>query len=729
MSQNNSSPAGKCPVMHGGNTATGNGTMDWWPKSLNLDILHQHDKKTDPLGEDFDYAEAFKSLDLDAVKNDLKTLMTDSQEWWPADWGHYGGLMIRMAWHAAGSYRIADGRGGAGTGNQRFAPLNSWPDNGNLDKARRLLWPIKKKYGNKLSWADLIILAGNMAYESMGFKTFGFAGGREDIWHPEKDIYWGSEREWLAPSGSEGSRYSGERDLENPLAAVMMGLIYVNPEGVDGKPDPLKTAQDMRVTFERMAMNDEETVALTAGGHTVGKAHGNGDANNLGPEPEGAPIEEQGFGWMNHKTRGVGRNTVTSGVEGAWTSNPTQWDYGYFDMLLNHEWELTKSPAGANQWKPVDIKEDDMPVDVEDPSIRCMPVMTDADMALKMDPEYRKISERFHKDPAYFDEVFARAWFKLTHRDMGPKSRYLGPDVPQEDLIWQDPIPAVDYSLDESEITELKARILTSGLSISELVATAWDSARTFRGSDFRGGANGARIRFAPQKDWAGNEPERLKKVLSVLESIQSGLSKPVSLADLIVLGGSAAVEKAARDAGVNITVPFAPGRGDATEEMTDAASFDYLEPLHDGYRNWVKQDYVVTPEEMMLDRTQLMGLTAPEMTVLVGGMRVLGTNHGDTKHGVFTDREGVLTNDFFVNLTDMAYRWKPAGKNLYEIVDRKSGEVRWTATRVDLVFGSNSILRAYAEVYAQDDNQEKFVKDFVNAWTKVMNADRFDLK
>ena len=725
MSQNNT---GKCPFIHGGNTASGNDNMEWWPNTLNLDILHQHDTKTNPLGEDFDYAEEFKKLDLEAVKNDLKALMTDSQDWWPADWGHYGGLMIRMAWHAAGSYRVADGRGGGGTGNQRFAPLNSWPDNGNLDKARRLLWPIKKKYGNKLSWADLIILAGNMAYESMGFKTFGFAGGRPDIWHPEKDTYWGSEKEWLAPTGSEGSRYSGERDLENPLAAVMMGLIYVNPEGVDGNPDPLKTAQDMRVTFERMAMNDEETVALTAGGHTVGKAHGNGNADDLGPEPEGADVEEQGLGWNNKVGRGIGRNTVTSGVEGAWTSEPTKWDYGYFDMLLNHEWELTKSPAGANQWKPVDIKEEDMPVDVEDPSIRCMPMMTDADMALKMDPEYRKISERFYKDPEYFDDVFARAWFKLTHRDMGPKSRYLGADVPSEDLIWQDPIPAVDYTLTDAEVEDIKGKILATGLSVGELVATAWDSARTFRGSDFRGGANGGRIRLAPQKDWEGNEPARLAKVLKALEGVQSGLSKPVSIADLIVLGGTAAVEKAAQDAGVSIKVPFAPGRGDATDEMTDADSFQYLEPLHDGFRNWVKGDYVVSPEEMMLDRTQLMGLTAPEMTVLVGGMRVLGTNHGGSKHGVFTDQEGVLSNDFFVNLTDMQYSWKPTGKNSYEIVDRNSGAVKWTATRADLVFGSNSILRAYAEVYAQDDNKEKFVKDFVAAWTKVMNADRFDL-
>ena len=723
------SSSGKCPVMHGGNTASSKSNTAWWPNALNLDILHQHDRKTNPLGDDFNYAEAFKSLDLEAVKSDLKALMTDSQDWWPADWGHYGGLFIRMAWHSAGSYRIADGRGGAGTGNQRFAPLNSWPDNGNLDKARRLLWPIKSKYGNKLSWADLMILAGNMAYESMGLKTFGFAGGREDIWHPEKDVDWGSEKEWLAKSGGEGSRYSNERDLENPLAAVMMGLIYVNPEGVDGNPDPLKTAQDLRVTFARMAMNDEETVALTAGGHTVGKAHGNGSAANLGPEPEAADVEEQGLGWNNHKTRGIGRDTVTSGIEGAWTTNPTQWDNGYFEMLLNHEWELTKSPAGAWQWKPVAIKEEDKPVDVEDPSIRCMPLMTDADMAMKVDPEYRKISERFYKDPAYFSEVFARAWFKLTHRDLGPKARYLGADVPREDLIWQDPVPSVDYILSSDAISELKTKILASGLTVSELVATAWDSARTFRGSDFRGGANGARIRLAPQKDWEGNEPARLQKVLGVLAEIQSGLSKKVSMADLIVLAGTAAVEKAAKDAGVDITVPFAAGRGDATDAQTDAESFAPLEPIHDGFRNWVKKDYAVQPEELLLDRAQLMGLTAPEMTVLIGGLRVLGTNHGGTQHGVFTDKLGVLSNDLFVNLTDMNYQWKPTGKNSYNIVERKTGTVKWTATRVDLVFGSNSILRSYAEVYAQDDNREKFVKDFVKAWVKVMNADRFDLK
>ncbi|MFG0453969.1 catalase/peroxidase HPI [Shewanella mangrovisoli] len=722
------SSQGKCPVMHGANSAVASNNMDWWPKALNLDILHQHDKKTDPMDPKFNYRDAFNSLDLAAVKRDLNALMTDSQDWWPADWGHYGGLMIRMAWHSAGTYRVADGRGGAGTGNQRFAPLNSWPDNANLDKARRLLWPIKKKYGNKLSWADLMILAGNVAYESMGLKTYGFAGGREDIWHPEKDIYWGSEKQWLAPTENPNSRYSGERDLENPLAAVMMGLIYVNPEGVDGKPDPLRTAQDVRVTFARMAMNDEETVALTAGGHTVGKCHGNGKAQDLGPEPEGEELEAQGLGWLNKKGSGTGANAVTSGLEGAWTTHPTQWDNGYFHLLLNYDWELKKSPAGASQWEPINIKEEDKVVSVGDPNRKFNPIMTDADMAMKMDPEYRKISEKFYQDPAYFSEVFARAWFKLTHRDLGPKSRYLGPEVPNEDLLWQDPIPSVDYRLDASEIVELKAKLLASGLSVSELVATAWDSARTFRGSDFRGGANGARIRLAPQKDWQANEPERLQKVLKVLTELQASLSKKVSIADLIVLGGAAAIEKAAHAAGVKITVPFIPGRGDATQEMTDVESFAVLEPLHDAYRNWQKKDYVVQPEEMMLDRTQLMGLTAHEMTVLVGGMRVLGTNYGGTRHGVFTDKVGVLTNDFFVNLTDMAYNWKPAGSNLYEIVERKTGAVKWTATRVDLVFGSNSILRSYAEVYAQDDAKEKFVHDFVAAWTKVMNADRFDL-
>jgi catalase-peroxidase len=714
---------GKCPVMHGGATESGMSNMDWWPKALNLDILHQHDSKTNPMGADFNYREEVKKLDFEALKKDMHALMTDSQEWWPADWGHYGGLMIRMSWHAAGTYRIADGRGGAGTGNQRFAPINSWPDNVNLDKARRLLWPIKKKYGNKLSWADLITYAGTVAYESMGLKTFGFGFGREDIWHPEKDTYWGSEKEWLAPSGGEGSRYSGERDLENPLAAVMMGLIYVNPEGVDGNPDPLKTAHDVRVTFARMAMNDEETVALTAGGHTVGKCHGNGDAALLGPEPEAAGLEDQGLGWWNKTKRGIGRDTVTSGIEGAWTTNPTKWDNGYFRLLLNYEWELKKSPAGAWQWEPIDIKEEDKPVDVEDPSIRYNPIMTDADMAMKMDPAYRKISERFYKDPEAFSDAFARAWFKLTHRDMGPKVRYIGPDVPQEDLVWQDPVPAGNTNYD---VEAVKAKIAAAGLSISDMVATAWDSARTFRGSDNRGGANGARIRLAPQKDWEGNEPERLAKVLAVLEPIAAETG--ASVADVIVLAGNVGIEQAAKAAGFEIAVPFSPGRGDATDEMTDVEAFEVLEPLHDGYRNWLKRDYVVSAEEMLLDRTQLMRLTAAEMTVLVGGMRVLDVNHGGSSHGVFTDRKGALTNDFFVNLTDMNYTWKPVGENLYEIRDRKTDQVKWTATRVDLVFGSNSILRAYAEVYAQDDNKEKFVKDFVAAWSKVMNLDRFDL-
>jgi catalase-peroxidase len=710
--------------MHGGNTSGSHSVTEWWPNSLNLDILHQQDRKTDPMGEGFDYREELKKLDVEALKKDVHALMTDSQSWWPADWGHYGGLMIRMAWHSAGSYRVADGRGGGGTGNQRFAPLNSWPDNVSLDKARRLLWPIKKKYGNKISWADLMILAGTIAYESMGLKTFGFAFGREDIWHPEKDTYWGSEKEWLAPSDSDNSRYSGERDLENPLAATMMGLIYVNPEGVDGNPDPLKTAHDVRVTFERMAMNDEETVALTAGGHTVGKCHGNGDAGALGPDPEGADVEEQGMGWRNPNGTGVGRDAVTSGIEGAWTTHPTQWDNGYFRLLLGYDWELTKSPAGAWQWEPVDIREEDKPVDVEDPSIRLNPIMTDADMAMKMDPDYRKISERFAQDQAYFSEVFARAWFKLTHRDMGPKSRYVGPDVPSEDLIWQDPVPAgnTDYDVDA-----VKARIMDSGLSVSDMVATAWDSARTFRGSDMRGGANGARIRLAPQKDWEGNEPERLSRVLGVLEGIAA--DSGASIADVIVLAGNVGVEQAAQAAGFDVTVPFSPGRGDATDDMTDAESFEPLEPVHDGYRNWLKREYVVKPEELLLDRTQLLGLTAPEMTVLVGGMRVLGTNHGGTAHGVLTDRVGALSTDFFVNLTDMANIWEPVGDGIYEIRDRATGECKWTATRLDLVFGSNSILRAYAEVYAQDDNAEKFVNDFVAAWVKVMNADRFDLK
>jgi catalase-peroxidase len=711
---------GKCPVVHGGNTNVSTSSMNWWPNALNLDILHQHDTKTNPMGRGFNYREELKKLDVEALKRDLKALMTDSQPWWPADWGHYGGLMIRMAWHAAGTYRVADGRGGAGTGDQRFAPLNSWPDNVNLDKARRLLWPIKKKYGNRISWADLIVLAGNMAYESMGLKTFGFGFGREDIWHPEKDVYWGDEKEWLG-----SSRYDGDdrTSLANPLAAVQMGLIYVNPEGVNSHPDPLRTAEDIRLTFARMAMNDEETVALTAGGHTVGKCHGNGDAALLGPQPEGTDVEDQGLGWLNKTGRGIGRDTVSSGIEGAWTSHPTRWDNGYFDMLLGHDWELKKSPAGAWQYQPVGIREEDMPVDVEDPSIRRMPIMTDADMAMKMDPVYRRISERFHEDPAYFSEVFARAWFKLTHRDMGPKVRYLGPDVPAEDLIWQDPVPAGRRDYD---VTAVKAKIAASGLTIADMVATAWDSARTFRGSDKRGGANGARIRLAPQKDWAGNEPERLARVLAVLEPIAAETG--ASVADVIVLAGNLGVERAAKAAGFAVEVPFAPGRGDASQEQTDVDSFEVLEPVHDGYRNWLKDRYAVSAEELMLDRTQLMGLTAPEMTVLVGGLRVIGANHGGSRHGVFTDHVGALTNDFFVNLTDMAYTWKPAGENLYEVRDRKTGVTKWTATRVDLVFGSNSVLRSYAEVYAQDDNREKFVHDFVAAWTKVMNADRFDL-
>jgi catalase-peroxidase len=707
--------------MHGANVSADMSATAWWPNSLNLNILHQHDSKTNPMDPTFNYREAVKTLELKDVKADLTKLMTDSQSWWPADWGHYGGLMIRMAWHVAGSYRVSDGRGGAGTGNQRFAPLNSWPDNANLDKARRLLWPVKKKYGNKLSWADLMVLAGNVAYESMGFKTFGFSLGREDIWHPEEDIYWGSEKIWL-----EAGRYDSTDDrasLENPLAAVQMGLIYVNPQGVGGVPDPLRTAHDLRVTFSRMAMNDEETVALTAGGHTVGKAHGNGNAEILGPEPEGANLEEQGFGWMNHVTRGIGRDTVTSGLEGAWTANPTQWDNGYFDMLLNHEWELQKSPAGAWQWQPVDIKEEDMPVDVEDPSIRRMPIMTDADMAMVKDPEFRKISERFYNDPAQLDDAFARAWFKLTHRDMGPKVRYIGPEVPAEDLIWQDPIPVGSTAYD---VDAVKARIEASSLTINELVTTAWDSARTYRGSDMRGGANGARIRLAPQNEWEGNEPARLSKVLGVLQGIAT--DSGASLADVIVLAGNVGIERAAKAAGVTVAVPFIAGRGDATQEQTDAESFQWLEPLHDGYRNWQKAQYAVSAEEMMLDRTQLMGLSAPEMTVLVGGMRVLGTNYGDTQHGVFTDRVGTLSNDFFVNLTDMNYTWNAKTDGTYEVCDRATGAVKWTATRVDLVFGSNSILRSYAEVYAQDDNKEKFVRDFVAAWTKVMNADRFDV-
>ena len=715
--------SGKCPVMHGGNTSAGTSNKDWWPEGMNLDILHQQDRKSNPMDADFDYREEVRKLDFDALKQDVHALMTDSQSWWPADWGHYGGLMIRMAWHSAGTYRLADGRGGGGTGSQRFAPLNSWPDNVSLDKARRLLWPIKKKYGNKISWADLMILAGTVAYESMGLPAYGFSFGREDIWEPEKDIYWGDEKEWLAPSDERYGDVEKPETMENPLAAVQMGLIYVNPEGVNGVPDPLKTGQQIRETFARMAMNDEETAALTAGGHTVGKCHGNGDAAALAAEPEASDVENQGFGWGNPTMGGKASNAVTSGIEGAWTTHPTKFDMGYFDLLFGHEWELRKSPAGAHQWEPIDIKEEDKPVDASDPSIRHNPIMTDADMAMKVDPTYRAICEKFMADPEYFKKTFAKAWFKLTHRDLGPKARYIGPEVPAEDLIWQDPIPAgsTDYS---EEV--VKQKIADAGLSISDMVSTAWDSARTYRGSDMRGGANGARIRLAPQKDWEGNEPARLASVLAVYEKISADTG--ASLADVIVLAGSVAIEKAAKAAGYDVRVPFLKGRGDASAEMTDGESFEPLEPLADGFRNWQKKDYVVKPEELLLDRAQLMGLTGPEMVVLLGGMRVLGTNYGGTKHGVFTDREGQLTNDFFVNLTDMGNTWKPVSKNTYEIRDRQTDAVKWTASRVDLVFGSNSLLRSYAEVYAQDDNDEKFVKDFVAAWTKVMNADRFDV-
>jgi catalase-peroxidase len=715
-------PAGTCPVAHGGNTQTQNAVQAWWPKTLNLDILHQHDAKSNPLAG-FDYRAAVAKLDYAALKADVHAFMTDSQPWWPADWGHYGGLMIRMAWHSAGSYRVQDGRGGAGHGNMRFAPLNSWPDNANLDKARRLLWPIKRKYGNQISWADLIILAGTVAYESMGLKTFGFALGRDDIWAPEKDVYWGSETEWLAPSENRYGDLNDASTLENPLAAVHMGLIYVNPEGVNGNPDPARTALHIRETFARMAMNDEETVALAAGGHTVGKAHGNGDAANLGPAPEGADIAEGGLGWMNHTTRDVGRDTVTSGIEGAWTTHPTTWDMGYFKMLFGYEWELTRSPAGAQQWQPIGIKPEDMPADVEDPSRKTMPLMTDADMAMKVDPIYRAICERFMANPAAFDDAFARAWFKLTHRDMGPQARYIGPDAPKELLIWQDNVPAGNASYD---VAAAKAKIAAAGLSVADMVATAWDSARTFRQSDYRGGANGARIRLAPQKDWEGNEPARLARVLAALEPIAAEVG--ASVADMIVLAGNLGVEQAAKAAGVHVSVPFAAGRGDAAQAATDEASFQYLEPVADGFRNWEKMAYSVSAEEMLLDRAQLMGLTAPEMTVLLGGMRVIGANHGASKHGVFTARVGALTNDFFVTLTDMAYKWQPTGRNSYNIVDRTTGDVKFTATRADLVFGSNSILRAYAEVYAADDASEKLVQDFVAAWVKVMNADRYDL-
>jgi catalase-peroxidase len=712
-----------CPIGHGSQTTIETAKTDWWPKTLNLDILSQFDTKTDPYKSSFSYREELKKLDVDALKKDLHKLMTDSQSWWPADWGHYGGLFVRMAWHSAGTYRTADGRGGGGTGTQRFAPLNSWPDNVNLDKSRRLLWPVKKKYGNKVSWADLFILAGNIAYESMGLKVFGFGFGREDVWHPEKDTYWGSEKEWLADSDARYENLDDPSTMENPLAAVQMGLIYVNPEGVNGKPDPLKTAAHIRETFARMAMNDEETVALTAGGHTVGKSHGNGRAENLGPVPEAADLFEQGLGWNNHTSRGIGRDTVSSGIEGAWTTNPTKWDNGYFYQLFTYEWELTKSPAGAWQYQPIGIKEEDKPVDVEDPSIRLMPMMTDADMAMIKDPSYLEISKKFYKDPEYFSDVFARAWFKLTHRDMGPKVRYVGPDVPAEDLIWQDPVVP---SKKDYDVTAVKAKIAASGLSVSDLVTTAWDSARTYRASDMRGGANGARIRLEPQRSWFGNEPERLNRVLAVLEPIAQEFG--ISVADTIVLGGNLGVELAAKAAGKDIKVPFSPGRGDATPEQTDGESFAPLEPIHDGYRNWVMKKYTVEPEELMLDRTSLMGLTAPEMTVLVGGMRAINTNHGDSKNGVFTDKEGALTNDFFANLTDMVFVWEPRGDNSYVLRNRETGEAKFTATRVDLVFGSNSILRGYSEFYAQDDNKDRFVDDFVAAWVKVMNADRFDL-
>ncbi len=713
----------RCPVMHGGNTAMDKPVTKWWPDALNLDILHQRGARTNPMDPDYNHREAVKGLDFEAVKADVKALMTDDQPWWPADWGHYGGLMIRLAWHSAGSYRMGDGRGGAGSGNIRFAPLNSWPDNASLDKARRLLWPVKKKYGNALSWADLIILAGNMAYESMGLKTFGFGFGREDIWGPETDVYWGAEKEWLAPSENRYDDLDDASTLENPLAAVHMGLIYVNPEGVNGNPDPARTALHVRETFARMAMDDEETAALTCGGHTVGKAHGRGDVDNIGVEPEAAGYETQGFGWTNPGHGGKATNAFTSGIEGAWTKHPTQWDMGYFDYLFGYDWQLTKSPAGANQWEPVNMPENEKPVDASDPSVRHNPMMTDADMAMKVDPIYNAICQKFRADPAYFADTFARAWFKLTHRDMGPRANYYGPDVPTEDLIWQDPIPAGSTSYD---VDAVKAKIADSGLSSAELIATAWDSARTFRGSDKRGGANGARLRLAPQKDWEGNEPQRLAKVLAVLEPIATQTG--ASIADVIVLAGNVGLEQAIKAAGHSVDVPFAPGRGDATDAQTDADSFDVLEPLADGFRNWEKTDYAVSPEEMMLDKAQLLGLTAHEMTVLLGGMRGLGVNHGGSQHGVFTDRVGQLTTDFFVNLTDMDYTWHPKDDGTYEIRDRATGAVKWTATSADLVFGSNSILRAYAEVYAQDDNKEKFVKDFVAAWTKVMNADRFDL-
>ena len=730
----------KCPVTGRVNNPTAGGGTSiryWWPNQLNLNILHQHSSKSNPMGEAFNYAEEFKSLDLEALKKDLYALMTDSQDWWPADYGHYGGLFIRMAWHSAGTYRMGDGRGGGGSGNQRFAPLNSWPDNVNLDKARRLLWPIKQKYGNKISWADLMILAGNCALESMGFKTFGFAGGREDIWEPEEDIYWGAEDEWLATSDKPKSRYTGDRDLENPLAAVQMGLIYVNPEGPDGNPDPVASGRDVRETFARMAMNDEETVALVAGGHTFGKCHGAGDAAHVGPEPEAAGIEEQGLGWKSSFGSGKGGDTISSGIEGAWKPNPTKWDSGYLRVLFKYEWELVKSPAGAHQWLAKDVDERDMIVDAHDPSKKHRPMMTTADLSLKFDPIYEPIARRFLKNPEEFADAFARAWFKLTHRDMGPRSRYLGAEVPAEELIWQDPMPAVDHELiDAQDIADLKGKILASGLSIPELVSTAWTSASTFRGSDKRGGANGARIRLAPQKDWEVNQPSQLKTVLQTLERIQKEFNgaqsggKMVSLADLIVLGGCAGVEQAAKNAGHDVTVPFTPGRTDASQEQTDEVSFAVLEPAADGFRNYLKTKYAVSAEELLVDRAQLLTLTAPEMTVLVGGMRVLNANFGQSKHGVFTKRPETLTNDFFVNLLDMSTTWKATSKDedVFEGRDRATGELKWTGTRVDLIFGSNSQLRALAEVYGCEDSQEKFLNDFVAVWNKVMNLDRFDL-
>ena len=728
----------KCPFHAAGGARATHGAQsnaDWWPNQLNLSILHQHQPVSNPMDPDFDYAEAFKKLDYAALKKDMAALMTESQDWWPADWGHYGGLFIRMSWHAAGTYRTADGRGGANTGNQRFAPLNSWPDNGNLDKARRLLWPLKQKYGNAISWADLFVLAGNVAMETMGFKTFGFGGGRADIWAPEEDIYWGAEKEWLATSDKADSRYSGDRNLENPLAAVQMGLIYVNPQGPDGKPDPVASGHDVRETFARMAMNDYETVALVAGGHTFGKMHGAGDPALVGAEPEGAPIEEMGFGWINKFGSGHGIHTTTSGFEGAWKPNPTTWDMGYFKVLFKYEWEQINSPSGAIQWRAKDVAPEDMIPDAHDPSIKHPPQMTTADLSLRFDPAYEKISRHFQANPEEFADAYARAWFKLTHRDMGPKSLYLGPEVPAEDLIWQDPVPAVDFTLiDAKDAADLKAKILASGLSVSELVSTAWASASSFRGSDRRGGANGARIRLAPQKDWEANQPEQLAKVLLALQAIQAAFNssasggKKVSLADLIVMAGNAGVEAAAKAAGNPVEVPFSPGRTDANQEQTDAESFAVLEPVADGFRNYRKNAFSVSPEEMLIDKAQLLGLSAPEMTVLVGGLRVLGANAGGSKHGVFTTRPGQLSTDFFTNLVDMSTAWTPVGDNAYEGRDRKTGAVKWTATRVDLAFGSNSQLRAIAEAYAQNDNAGKFVKDFVAAWNKVMNADRFDL-